>query len=66
MKFLSLYIDLRYSFPIFLNLFFSSKQETYKCSDKTSRICQNYLNETNEFTMSNGQVLEIRRETDYH
>ena len=27
---------------------------TYKCSDKRCRICENYLNETNEFTMSNG------------
>ena len=34
MKFLSLYIDLRCSFILSLNLFFRLKQETYKCSDK--------------------------------
>ena len=27
---------------------------------------QNYLNETNKFTMSNRQLWEIRREIDYH
>ena len=37
---------------------------TYKCSDKRCTICQNYLNETNKFTMSNRQVLETRREID--
>ena len=37
---------------------------TYKCSDKRCTICQNYLNETNKFTMSNSQVLETRREID--
>ena len=37
---------------------------TYKCSDKRCTICQNYLNETNKFTMSNSQVLETLRETD--
>ena len=42
------------------------KPGTYKCSDKRCKICQNYLNETNKFTMSNGQVWEIRREIDCH
>ena len=42
------------------------KLGTYKCSDKTCKICQNYLNETNKFTMSNGQVWEIRKEIDCH
>ena len=32
------------------------KPGTYKCSDKRCKICQNYLNETNKFTKSNGQV----------
>ena len=35
---------------------------TYKCSDKRCKRCQIYLNETNEFTMSNGQIWEICRE----
>ena len=38
------------------------KPGTYKCSDKRCKICQNYLNKTNKFTMSNGQVWEIRQE----
>ena len=47
------------------------KPETYQCSDKRCKICQNDLNETNNsqcqmFTISNGQVWEIWRETDYH
>ena len=42
------------------------KPGTYKCSDKRCKICQNYLNETNKFTMSNRQVWEIRREIDCH
>ena len=42
------------------------KPGTYKCSDKRCKICQNYLNETNKFTMSNGQVWEIQREIDCH
>ena len=32
------------------------KPETYKCNDKRCKICQNYLKETNKFTMSNSQV----------
>ena len=40
------------------------KPGTYKYNDKRCKICQNYLNETNKFTISNGQVWEIRRETD--
>ena len=42
------------------------KPGTYKCSDKRWKICQNYLNETKTFTMSNGQVWEIHREIDSH
>ena len=30
------------------------KPGTYKCNDKSYKICQKYLNETNKFTMSNG------------
>ena len=37
---------------------------TYKCSDKRCKICQNYLNEIKEFTISNCQIWEIRREID--
>ena len=40
------------------------KLGTYKCSDERCKICQNHLNGTNKFTMSNRQVWEIRRETD--
>ena len=40
------------------------KPETYICIDKRCKICQNYLNETNKITISNGQVWEIHRETD--
>ena len=32
------------------------KLATYKCIDKRCKICQIYLNETNKFTISNGQV----------
>ena len=32
------------------------KPVTYKCSDKRCKICQDYLNETNKFTISNSQV----------
>ena len=32
------------------------KPETYKCNDKRCEVCQNYLNETNEFKMPFGQV----------
>ena len=46
------------------NLKHIRKPGTYKCSDKRCKICQIYLNETNKFTMSNGQVWEIRREID--
>ena len=42
------------------------KLGTYKCSGKRCKICQSYLNETNKFTMSNGQVWKIRREIDCH
>ena len=50
----------------FISSFKNRKPGTYKCSDKRCKICQNDLNETNKFTMSNGQVWEIRREIDYH
>ena len=33
---------------------------------KDTNICQNYLNETEKFTMSNGQVWKILRELDCH
>ena len=42
------------------------KPGTYKYSDKRCKICQKILNETNKFTMSNGQVLEFHREIDCH
>ena len=42
------------------------KPGTYKRSYKRCKIFQNYLNETNKFTMSNGKVREIRREIDCH
>ena len=50
----------------FISNFKNRKPGTYKCSDKRCKICQNYLSETNKFTMSNGQVWEIRSETDCH
>ena len=40
------------------------KPGTYKCSDKSCKICQNYLNETYEFTTLNGQIWKIHREID--
>ena len=43
----------------FISNFKSIKKPlTYKCGDKRCKICQNYLNETNIFTMSNGQVCQ--------
>ena len=42
------------------------KPGTCKYNDKRWKICQNYLNETNKFTMLNHQVWEIRREIDCH
>ena len=42
------------------------KRGTYTCSDKQCIICQIHLNETNKFTMSNGQVWEICRKIDCH
>ena len=42
--------------PNFKNI---RKLGTYKCSEKRCKICQNYLNETNKFTISNGQICEI-------
>ena len=50
----NLYRELTY-FRFISNFKNISKPETYKCSDKRCKICQNYLNETNKFTMSNGQ-----------
>ena len=35
---------------------FKNIRKCIKCIDKRCNICQNYLNETNKFTMSNGQV----------
>ena len=37
------------------------KPGTYKCIDKRWKICQNYLNETNKFKMSNGQAWDRDR-----
>ena len=48
------------------NLKHIRKPGTYKCSDKRCKICQIYLNETNKFTMSNGQVWEIYRDGQCH
>ena len=42
------------------------KPGSYKWSDERFKICQNDLNETCKFTMSNGQVWEIRREINWH
>ena len=42
------------------------KPGTYKRSYKRCKIFQNYLNETNKFTMPNGKVWEILREIDCH
>ena len=46
--------------------FLISLSGTYKSSDKRCKIFQNYLNETNKFTMSNGQVREICRKIACH
>ena len=45
---------------------FKNIRKNYKCSDKRCKINQNYLNETSQFTLSNGQVWEIRREINWH
>ena len=50
----NLYRELTY-FRFISNFKNINKPGTYKCSDKRCKICQNYLNETNKFTMSNGQ-----------
>ena len=42
------------------------KPGTYKCNDKRCKVCCIYLNETNNFLMSNGQIWEIRRIIDCH
>ena len=42
------------------------KPVTYKCSGKRCEIFENYLNETDKFTMSHNQVCEIRRGVDSH
>ena len=42
------------------------KPGTHKCNDKRCEIFQNYLNETNKFTMPNGEVWEIRKKIDCH
>ena len=38
---------------------FVSNPEKVTCLDELRQLCQNYLNETNNFTMPNGQVWEI-------
>ena len=43
-----------------------TKPGTYKCIEKRYKICLDYLNETNKFTMSNVQVWEIHSEIDCH
>ena len=45
---------------------FKNIRKNYKCRDKRCKINQNDLNETCKFTMSNGQVWEIRREINWH
>ena len=47
--------------PNFKNI---RKAATYKRSYKRCKIFQNNLNEINKFTMSDGQVWEIRRKID--
>ena len=42
------------------------KPVTYKCSDKRCKMFQNYLNETNKFTMPNDRAWKIHREIDCH
>ena len=42
------------------------KPGTHKCNDKRCEIFQNYLNETNKFTMPNGKVWEIHKKIDCH
>ena len=49
-----------------LNLKNIRKPGTYNCNDKRCEICQNYLYETNKFTISYGEVWEIRKKIDCH
>ena len=52
MNALNLYIKIHRDLPFsnFTSNFKTiRKPETYKCSDKRCKICQNYLNETNKF-----------------
>ena len=69
MNALNLYIKIHRDLPSsnFISNFKTiRKPETYKCSDKRCKICQNYLNETNKFTKSNGQIWQICKEIDCH
>ena len=53
--------------PRFISNFKNIREPgTYKCSDERCKVYQNYLNETNKFTMPNGKVWGIRREIDCH
>ena len=38
---------------------FVSNPEKVTCLDELRLLCQNYLNETNNFTIPNGQIWEI-------
>ena len=40
----------------FISNFQNRKPETYKCSDKRCKICENSLNKTNKFTMVKCQM----------
>ena len=53
--------------PRFISSFKNIRKPVpYKCNDKRCKLCPNYLNKTNKFTMSNVQVWKIRREIDCH
>ena len=54
------------SFRFISNFKSIRKPGTYRCNDKRFKICEDYLNGTNKFTLSNGQVWKIRREIDCH
>ena len=53
--------------PRFISSFKNIRKPVpYKCNDKRCKLCPNYLNKTNKFTMTNVQVWKIRREIDCH
>ena len=54
-----------YSFRLTSNFKSIRKPGACECSDERCKICQNYLNETNIFTMTNDQACEIRKEIDW-